>query len=83
MTKIKTQKARLFDGVPGHSKAQTRGLEVRFWKVALGFWTDDGLTGSSQCQLTLSGVGVEKVTSISRMRFGRSMLEESIHTCSV
>ncbi len=34
-------------------------------------------------QLLLSGVGVEKVTSISGMRLGRSMLEESIHTCSV
>jgi hypothetical protein len=28
-------------------------------------------------------VGVEKVTSISGMRFGRSMLEESIRTCFV
>jgi len=33
--------------------------------------------------LTQSGVGVEKVTSISRMKFGRSMLEESIRTCFV
>jgi hypothetical protein len=28
-------------------------------------------------------VGVEKVTSISRMRFSRSMLEESICPCCV
>jgi hypothetical protein len=28
-------------------------------------------------------VGVEKVTSISGMRFSRSMLKESIRTCSV
>jgi hypothetical protein len=28
-------------------------------------------------------VGVEKVTSISRLRFSRNMLEESIRTCSV
>ena len=28
-------------------------------------------------------VGVEKVTSVSRMRFSRSMLEESIRLCSV
>ena len=28
-------------------------------------------------------VGVEKVTSVSRMRFSRSMLEESIRPCSV
>jgi hypothetical protein len=28
-------------------------------------------------------VGVEKVTSISRMKFSRSMLEGSIHPCSV
>jgi hypothetical protein len=29
------------------------------------------------------GVGVEKVTSISRMRFGKSVLEGSIRSCSV
>jgi len=34
-------------------------------------------------RLALPGVGVEKVTSISRMRFSRSMLEESIRPCSV
>jgi hypothetical protein len=28
-------------------------------------------------------VGVEKVTSISGMRFSKSMLEKSIRTCSV
>jgi hypothetical protein len=33
--------------------------------------------------LAQSGVGVEKVTSISGMRFVRSMLEESIRPCSV
>jgi hypothetical protein len=33
--------------------------------------------------LLKTGVGVEKVTSISRMRFSRSMLEESIRPCSV
>jgi hypothetical protein len=33
--------------------------------------------------LMKSGVGVEKVTSISTMRFSRSMLEESICACSV
>jgi hypothetical protein len=33
--------------------------------------------------LAKSVVGVEKVTSISRMRFGRSMLEKSIRPCSV
>jgi hypothetical protein len=33
--------------------------------------------------LLKSGVGVEKVTWISRMRFSRSMLEESIRPCSV
>jgi hypothetical protein len=38
---------------------------------------------SGNCQLLLTGVGVEKVTSISGMRFGRSMLEESIRTCFV
>jgi hypothetical protein len=33
--------------------------------------------------VTLSGVGVEKVTWISGVRFSRSMLEGSIHPCSV
>jgi hypothetical protein len=33
--------------------------------------------------LAINLVGVEKVTSISRMKFGRSMLEESIRTCFV
>jgi hypothetical protein len=31
----------------------------------------------------LTDVGVEKVTSISRMRFNRSMLEGSIRPCFV
>jgi hypothetical protein len=34
-------------------------------------------------KLVLSPVGVEKVTSISRMRISGSMLEESIRSCSV
>ena len=33
-------------------------------------------------RLLRTDVGVEKVTSISRMRISRSMLEESIHPCS-
>jgi uncharacterized protein YmfQ (DUF2313 family) len=33
--------------------------------------------------LTLTGVGVEKVTSISRIRFNRGVLEEGIRPCSV
>src|SRR5437764_2830760 len=41
-----------------------------------------GLSHSSG-QLAKYPVGVEKVTSIGRGRFSRSMLEESIHTCSV
>ena len=37
----------------------------------------------SETGLLIPSVGVEKVTSISRMRFSRSMLEESIRPCSV
>ena len=38
---------------------------------------------NSQFWPVLTTVGVEKVTSISRMKFSRSMLEESNRTCSV
>jgi hypothetical protein len=36
-----------------------------------------------RAQLAINRVGVEKVTSISRMRFSRSMLEESIRPCFI
>jgi hypothetical protein len=39
--------------------------------------------GAWEEQLAKNPVGVEKVTSISGMRLGRSMLEESIRTCFV
>ena len=41
------------------------------------------MKATPDASLSQSGVGVEKVTSISRMRLGRSMLEESIRPCSV
>ena len=47
--------------------------------ASLGGWRD----GLLLAQLLKPGVGVEKVTSISGMRIGTSMLEESIYLCSV
>jgi hypothetical protein len=48
------------------AKAQTSGLEVRFWKVALGFWTDDGQLGSNA---NVADGGIRKVPA--RTRFAQ------------